>query len=60
MPDVHQNPAGAFRAPLFYNTPVVFILVTGLLLPGSLIVQTLALAIDADVRGISLGISREK
>jgi signal transduction histidine kinase len=49
-----QNPGGLdFRALLFYNTPIVFILVTGLLLPSSFIWLTLALALGADVLGVS-------
>ncbi|HKW19866.1 MAG TPA: HAMP domain-containing sensor histidine kinase [Ktedonobacterales bacterium] len=49
-----QNPGGLdFRALLFYNTPVVFILVTGLLLPSSFIWLTLALALGVDVWGVS-------
>ncbi|HEU4782819.1 MAG TPA: HAMP domain-containing sensor histidine kinase [Ktedonobacterales bacterium] len=54
MSVILQNPGGLdFRALLFYNTPVVFILVTGLLLPSSFIWLTLALALGVDVWGVS-------
>src|SRR5689334_1550244 len=49
-----QNPGGLdFRALLFYNTPIVFILITGLLLPSSFIWLTLALALGVDLWGVS-------
>lgn len=54
MSVILQNPGGLdFRALLFYNTPVVFILVTGLLLPSSFIWLTLALALGVDLWGVS-------